>query len=558
MELADSLIAAYRDRRVPDAPWNVDVPGLRSNHDLGFDRLEGFARLLLLIGFRLQAGERPAAGLVDAVLTELEGAATAIGSDSPDAWPSPEPLAQSNVEAASLALALTIAREQLWDPLDRTAQDTLAEWMRPALRRLDESNNWVLFGATVGTFLEQTGRGGRDCRKAIKHAWRESDGWHRGGGWFSDGDGHALDYYSAWAFNFYLPLIARFGSDDKRERVAAQRLAEFVPALAAMIDADGAPVFFGRSLTYRFGLLAPLWLDQWIGNRTLAPGHCRELATRSLDWFLDAGAIDDGLLTVGWRGPDESLAQTYSCAASPLWAGKAFAGLLLPADDPAWTEPESERLAGTQRIEIPGATIVNDPAARVAKLHSRAIGMWRHGAIDREFAALYDRQAWSSASRPAFDGPLADNAFVPAGFEAESLPRRTEVDGLSAQTFDGGNVYSLVTDHAGIELRAYKASGFEPGMRFVATSWAPVDGAHCQTLPLIGFDAVSESGAFAVLHGSGEDGIFLLATRISREPFAEPLAEAVELERTGSGAVVSLRGIDRVRIEFAPRLKLAG
>lgn len=565
IEFADSLIDGYRELRIPDAPWNIAVPGQASSHGPRADQLEGFARLLLTISFRLQAPDLPRdQKFVESLLEDLRGAGAALRDGSENAWPTPEKDGQANVEAAAIAISLLIAQDQLWDPLDAATQDAICEWMRPALRRLPESNNWVLFAACVAAFLMRVGRGDRDCKRAVKHAYRETDGWYRGSGWYSDGAGNAIDYYNAWAFHFYLPLIAHFTDDAKRLETYRSRLAEFVPGLVAAIDPTGAPVYWGRSLTYRFALTAPLWIDQWLGGRTIDPGHCRLVASSVLDYFVESGAVVDGVLSVGWHGADAEVAQPYSCAASPLWAGKAFIGLLLPPDDPSWTATAEETARSSERIEIPGATIVHDPSAGVSRLHNRGISRWRRSAKDPEFAALYNRHAYSSLTKPVVDGGLADNSFVPLSNVPGIIPPRGEIDGLSAQTFiladdtrEPITVYSLAIERFGIELRAFKATELESEDQFVATTWPRCDLVHCESLALIGFETTQTGGAFDRLVGDGEDGAFLLATRISRHPFERDLAEDAKLvEQTERSATIELAGIDRVTIEFKPRLRL--
>ncbi|MEU0568788.1 DUF2264 domain-containing protein, partial [Nonomuraea sp. NPDC005983] len=73
----------------------------------------------------------------------------------------------------------------------------------------------------------------------------------------------------------------------------------------------------------------------------LAPGTTRRIASGVLRHFVERGAPDDrGLLTLGWYDTFLPCVQTYSGPGSPYWASKAFVGLLLPPEHPAWTDAE--------------------------------------------------------------------------------------------------------------------------------------------------------------------------------------------------------------------------
>jgi len=72
----------------------------------------------------------------------------------------------------------------------------------------------------------------------------------------------------------------------------------------------------------------------------LQPGETRRIASGALRYFLDNGAVSNGLLTMGWHREYLPMAQDYSGPASPYWASKAFLGLLIPPSDPVWTTTE--------------------------------------------------------------------------------------------------------------------------------------------------------------------------------------------------------------------------
>ena len=79
------------------------------------------------------------------------------------------------------------------------------------------------------------------------------EGWYRGEGWYADGDGRAFDHYNGWALHLY-PVLRR-PPVRRRGQLAARygaRLREHLESFSLLFGGDGAPLHFGRSLTYRF------------------------------------------------------------------------------------------------------------------------------------------------------------------------------------------------------------------------------------------------------------------------------------------------------------------
>jgi hypothetical protein len=195
----------------------------------------------------------------------------------------------------------------------------------------------VLFKVIIQQVL--AGVGGPHDPAEIKEALAEVEGWYVGDGWYTDGDGQNYDYYAGWAMHLYTLWWARMAGEDAT--VYRERLRLFLGDYRHFFGGDGAPVHQGRSLTYRFAAAAPLWAGEIFGATPLAPGVTRRLASAALRYFVERGAPDGrGLLPLGWHGAYLPVTQPYSGPASPYWASKAFIGLLLPSDHPAWTEPE--------------------------------------------------------------------------------------------------------------------------------------------------------------------------------------------------------------------------
>ncbi|MFJ4465672.1 MULTISPECIES: DUF2264 domain-containing protein [unclassified Streptomyces] len=315
------------------------LPGRGSWSGVVSDGLEGFARSFLLAACRI-AG---AGGAVDPALTERYAAGLAAGTDpgSGEAWPELTDCSQQMVEAASVAVALHETRPWIWDRLDARVQERVVDWFSGFVGGRTWDNNWRLFQVVSEQFLASVGA--PYSRSDIESNLDRIEDWYVGDGWYTDGDGRNFDYYIGWAMHLYPLLWSRIagGDDGGRTEVYRQRLSRFLEDYPHFFGSDGAPVHQGRSLTYRFAALAPVWMGALADCTPLAPGLTRRLASGTMRHFAERGVPDErGLLTLGWYDTFLPSTQPYSGPASPYWASKGFLGLLLPADHAVWTARE--------------------------------------------------------------------------------------------------------------------------------------------------------------------------------------------------------------------------
>ncbi|MFD0745667.1 DUF2264 domain-containing protein [Phytohabitans flavus] len=375
-------------------------------------RLEGYARTFLLAAFRIAgAGGADPHGFLP---WYAEGLAAGTDPASPERWPTLHERRQARVEAASVAIALHETRPWLWDALDEPVKARVVDWLAAFLGTSGYDNNWIWFQNIAEAFLRTVG--GPWSKEDIERNLSQHDAWYVGDGWYSDGGsgGDArlpggvgrcqnFDYYCGWAMQFY-PLWYSRILGERPDPVWLERLTTFLGDARHLVATDGAPLFQGRSLTYRFAMLAPFWTGALAGATPLLPGETRRLAGTVLRHFVDGGAVDArGLLSIGWHGPFPRIRQLYSGPGSPYWASKAFAGLLLPPDDPVWTEPEQplpvERGDAVVSLRAPGwvvSSTVDDGIVRVANHGSDHL--WdRHAEVDDPF---YKRHAYSTHAAP--------------------------------------------------------------------------------------------------------------------------------------------------------------
>ncbi|MFF0011970.1 DUF2264 domain-containing protein [Streptomyces sp. NPDC005374] len=511
---ADALLTAVEPYATEDQAL-YHFPGDRQSWTGRLsDGLEGYARTLLLAAFRRDE-------------TALGRYAEGLAAGVSGAWPRIEDRSQPLVEAASIALALRLTRELLWDRLDDGVRQRAAAWLGDALTAEAWPCNWELFPVTVGGFLQEIGYEPEASGKAIDRGLERIEQWYVGEGWYTDGDGRKFDYYNGWAMHLYPVLHAWLAKDDRLLALYGGRLSRHLEDYARLFGADGAPMHQGRSLTYRFATTAPLWLGALTGHTPLAPGETRRLASGALKYFLDRGAVDSrGLLTLGWHGPDPGLLQGYSGPASPYWASKAFLALLLPADHEVWTAVEepgpAERSDAVTSIAAPNWLLQSTRSDGLVRLHN-------HGSEDVRYDPYYTRLAYSTVTEPSTS---YDNSLILGGD-----PSRTEIEPLGVgegwaasrhAAAGGARVTSVVLARGAVEVRAFLVSGAETGTPVRVTGWAAGDGVRAELRPVVGLD-----DELTGVTGEGA-ALFVALARLTGEADPVPLEESVAVQAHGA------------------------
>ncbi|MDT0268820.1 DUF2264 domain-containing protein [Streptomyces sp. DSM 44915] len=484
--VADRMLAATDRYRSPLGA-RIDLPGPHSAYGPASDGLEGYARTLLLAGFRL-AGER---GADPTGLAERYAAGLAAGTDphSPEAWPRPDELGQAKVEAASIALILQLTRPWLWDRLDDGVRERTVAWLATVVGQPYPPINWVWFRVVVESFLREVG--GPWSATDIEEDLAVHASLRRAGGWLSDGaEQRAYDHYTGWALHLY-PLLWTRAFDvtgtlcpPELRRVWEADLTAYLRDAVHLLGADGSPLLQGRSLVYRFAAAAPLWTAAYAGVGDLPPGQLRRAASGILKHFHDRGAPDpaDGLLSLGWHHPWPAMKQSYSGPGSPYWAAKGMLGLALPADHPVWTDVEErlpvERGDFDRLVEAPGWLVSGRRETGVITVVNHGTDHARAGDVLTD-APLYARLGYATATVPPLVGDTVDAPVDNAVVLLDSAGRASHRTGFT-------------TRHTG---RA-------PGGVLLAVSGGP---AHW-------LDPASEAGPD---HGSGRAGAATVAGRLT-------------------------------------------
>lgn len=257
---------------------------------------------------------------------------------------------QPLVDAAYIAESFLRGYDALWVPLDDlTKQRYIVEFQQ--LRRVDPPyTNWLLFSSTVECFLKKAGAQTDYYR--ITSALRKVDEWYVGDGWYSDGEDFAFDYYNSFVIHpMYVECLEVMTNGGKQNiwnvkggnfPNALKRMQRFGMILERFVSPEGTFPVFGRSITYRTGVLQPLALLSLRGwlPKELPAGQVRAAMTAVIQrMFGDNRNFNaEGYLTLGFNGSQPNISDWYTNNGSLYLASLAFLPLGLPADAPFWTD----------------------------------------------------------------------------------------------------------------------------------------------------------------------------------------------------------------------------
>jgi hypothetical protein len=482
-------------------PWataghaRFDLPGPASRAGQVSDGLEAFARSFLAAGFRLSAA---ADDPNDHAGWYAAGLVSGTDPSSPERWPDLADIAQSRVEAAAIAIALHESRSWIWDRLGNADQQRIIDWLVPSAEVGYGNNNWKWFANVTQAFLRSVD--GPHDEKLINDNIALLDSWYLDGGWYNDGERGSIDWYNGWVMHLFGLWYCRMsegvsGVDELLDRYR-ERLRDYLSQAAWLFGADGAPLFQGRSLIYRYATVGAPWAGVIFDADPWTPGTLRRLAVGGVRYFAERGAFSpDGLLSMGWLGRHEAMRQPYSGPGSPYWSSLGLAGLVIGADDPFWTTPEHPLPIETGDIAepiVPAGWLVSgtreDGIVRVIN-H----GVDHSAAHDDQEDPLYGRLAYSTVTAPAPReiGPPADNQVVlvgPAGETTRRVGFARLLTGRRIAASAWGPITCTSVVHGAVEVRIIRLQSERPGdldgVRLLVSGYAvpqqPVPGARQQ------------------------------------------------------------------------------
>lgn len=213
---------------------------------------------------------------------------------------------------------------QLTQHFSLSERENLHRWLNQITDSQMPDSNWNYFAIIVQLGFKRAGL--PYDQAAIDRRFELMEAYYLGDGWYSDGPGRPKDYYISMAFHFYGLLYATLSPDDtERAVVLRERSRLFAEDFIYLSAADGASVPFGRSLTYRFAMVAFWSAVAFAELDVLSPGIIKGVILRHLRWWQKQPIFDrDGILTLGFAYPNLAMCEDYNSPGSPYWALKVF------------------------------------------------------------------------------------------------------------------------------------------------------------------------------------------------------------------------------------------
>lgn len=377
LRAASALVRPLIQYRSPLAA-RIKLP---SSNGAGFSetaaQLEGFARPLWAIPHLLQSCAVP-----DPELRRwIEGLKAGTDPHSGEYWGDLRDYDQRMVEMESIAYAILCAPECFSFNDDEAARRNLVAWLIQINHHEMPKTNWLWFRVLVNVALyQQLGVPLELVKIHIDQSLDILDTFYLGDGWSSDGvwseERKQADYYSgSFALQFAPLIFVRFapGYDPNRTNRYKDQAKDFARQYWRYFSPTGAPIPFGRSLTYRFAFAA-FWAAASAAEIDLPElleqtGLVKGLLRRHLRWWACQDGIFnvDGTLHIGYTYPNMHLAEDYTSPQSPYWCLKSFLVLGLADGHPFWKCEElvyheiglKKQLADKEYLGPPGHLICN-------------------------------------------------------------------------------------------------------------------------------------------------------------------------------------------------------
>ena len=338
--VARYLFSGFRLYASPDGA-RAFMPGLSSSNGRAIDGMEGYARTAPLVAAWLYSGR--AETLSDLSGTDfslsdvlMSGVLAGTNPDHAEYWGEIEDYDQRLCEAADIALALVLAKPQVWDLLSDGAKDQIGRWLTGGLARRHRNNNWHFFPLIIDICLSRLGYETGQPAFNRTASFNTINRFAMPHGLFRDGPDGFVDYYNSWSFHYSLWIIKSFLQEDIGP-VLEKQLQNFIPVLLALHSPQGFPVF-GRSQHYRLGISAPLLFAAQTGSGSIQNGLALRAAYLMGCYFLANGALKSGCFTQGYHGAKPDFLDSYSGPASPLWSARTLIAYLLGT----WTAKDFE------------------------------------------------------------------------------------------------------------------------------------------------------------------------------------------------------------------------
>lgn len=324
------------DRQFTWGESGIELGATCAHYGPQIAKMEGLSRVLWGL-FPLMAG-----GVHTPLIEKyIEAIRQGTNPASEHYWGTTVAYDQKLVEMAVYGLGLALLQQDFTGLLSTQEQHNLYTWLEQITDAEMPDSNWNYFAIMVQLGFKQVGWPWQPEKVAERFA--RMDAYYLGDGWYSDGVGRPKDYYISMAFHYYGLIYATLMAEEDapRARILRERASLFARDFIYFSDSQGASIPFGRSLTYRFAMVA-FWSAVAFAQLDVQPqGVIKGIILRHLRWWQEQPMLDrDGLLTLGFAYPNLIMCEDYNSPGSPYWALKTYLILALPDEHPFWQAEE--------------------------------------------------------------------------------------------------------------------------------------------------------------------------------------------------------------------------
>lgn len=287
-------------------------------------------------------------------------------------------------EMPAIAYALITVPEILWNPLTDKQKGNIAKWLNEANNHTVPGNNWMFFPLLVNLVLKKLGMPYSEDRMRASQEGIEQ--LYLGNGWYMDGSTRNVDYYVAFAFNFYGLMFATLEPDNPYSVKYRERAMAFGPQFLYWFADSGEALPYGRSLTYRFAQVAFFSACLYSGVYPLSVPVMKGVICRHMEYWLNQPILDNGgVMTVGYCYNDLIMSENYNAPGSPYWCMKAMLLLTLPDDHEFWSAipepmPKLDEIKVLKEANMVLRRTPDDVQAAVSGIHSVYMSVLGHSA----------------------------------------------------------------------------------------------------------------------------------------------------------------------------------
>ncbi len=308
--------------------------------------------------------------------------ANAVGWYSDMIGSSTSTIIQQTVESAALCIGLIISKDYIWSTYTLEEKNIILDFITEYAYGNTNGNNWQFFNMIDLAFLKMNGR--EIDRNLMLYYAKNMLAFYSGNGFYRDG--YNFDYYSIWGFNFYAPLWNSYYGYENMTDIALEfeRISnELMEVYPNFFDKDGHMLMWGRSNIYRFAVASAVAGNMSLKNHAKNYGALRRVVSGALMQFVtrDDFMGENGVPEMGFYGRFFPLVQSYSCAESVLWLGKAFSLLALPKEHPFWTKKEKKGVFEKLSKKGVKETVLDGPALLLSNHKENGTTILRTGRV---------------------------------------------------------------------------------------------------------------------------------------------------------------------------------